>query len=73
MVRSKDKIIVGDIFREDLQWAVDMVGPLYATYTHIVSMWGWVMGTIARTMRDNQLCVFSGIKAASDKTIRTND
>ena len=46
-----------------------MVGFLDATCTYIVSMWGQVMGTVARTIGDNQLCASSGIKAASGKTI----
>ena len=73
MVRSKDKGTVGSISREDIQWAVDMVGPLDVTCTHIVSMWGQVMGTVVRTIGGNQLCVSSGIKAASGKTIRTSN
>ena len=50
MVRSEDKRTVDSIFGEDIQWAIDMVGPLDVACTYIISMWGRVMGTIARTM-----------------------
>ena len=73
MVRSKDKGIVGSISREDVQWVIGMVGSMDDPCTHIVSMWGRVMGTVVGTMGGNQLCVSSGIKVASDKVIRTSD
>ena len=50
-----------------------MVGSMDDPCTHIVSMRGRVMGTVAGTMEGNQLCTFSGIKVASGKTIRTSD
>ena len=50
-----------------------MVGSLDATCTHIVSMWGQVIGTVVRTMRGNQLRTSFGIKATSGKTIRTSN
>ena len=73
MVKPKDKGIVGDTLRKDFRWAVGMVGSLDATCTHIVSMWGQVMGTVVGTMGGNQLCASSGIKAVSGKTIRTSN
>ena len=73
MVMPKDKGIVGGIFREDLQWAVDTVGPLDVACSHIISMWGWVMDTITRTMERNQLYTSSSIETARSETIHTSD
>ena len=50
-----------------------MVGSMDDPCTHIVSMRGRVMGTVAGTMEGNQLCTSPGIKVASDKVIRTSD
>ena len=73
MVKPKDKGIVDGIPKKDFWWAVSMVGSLDATCTHIVSMWGQVMGTVARIIGGNQLCASSSIKAANDKIIRTSN
>ena len=73
MVKPKDKETVDGISKKDFWWVVGMVGSLDAICTHIVSMWGQVMGTVAGTMRGNQLYASSGIKAANGKTIRTNN
>ena len=72
MVRLKDKGVVGGIFREDLQWAVNMVGPLDAACSHIVSMWGQIMGTVA-IMEGNQLYTSSNIEVVDNKTVCTSD
>ena len=50
MVRSKDKGTVGSISKEDIWWAIGMIGSMDALCTHIVSMWWQVVDTVTGTM-----------------------